>query len=129
VTTAPKWIPENVWAKLDTPLQREIVAVHGDSAVALPVMIVVGSSSPMLSSGPFTDSSERDAAVTRARAAFDREAQPVLDRLAAAGARDLRTFWINHTIAARLSLSALISVASLPGVRNLLLDSRRSVLL
>jgi hypothetical protein len=129
VTTAPKWIPEVVWAKLDTPLQREIVAVRGDTAVDLPVMIVVGSTSPMPSSGPFMKSSERDAAVTGARAEFDREAQPVLDRLAEVGARDVRTFWINHTVAARVSLSPLISVASLPEVRHLLLDSRRSILL
>ena len=129
MTTAPKWIPENVWEKLDIPLQREVVAVRGGPAVELPVMIVITSSSASRSSSPFPESSDRESAVAETRAAFDREAQPILDRLAAVGARDVRTFWINHTIAARVLLSLLIDVASLPEVRHLLLDSRRAILL
>lgn len=127
MAAAPEWVPENVWAKLDTSLRREIVAVHGRPAAELPVLVIVGSGPPSPRRRSSTASGDRVAVVAAAQAEFDREARPVLDRIATLGARDVRPLWISHAIAASLAPSALIAVADLPQVHRLLLDAPRKV--
>jgi hypothetical protein len=118
-----------VWAKLDTSLRREIIAVHGRPATELPVVVILGSGPPSLRLDSSTASGDRIAVVAAAQAAFDREARPVLDQLATVGARDVRPLWLSHAIAASLAPSALIAVADIPQVRRLLLDAPRKVAL
>jgi hypothetical protein len=129
MAAAPEWVPESVWAKLDTSLRREIVAVHGRPAAELPVLMIVGSGPPSPVGSSSTTGGDRVAVVAAAQAAFDREARPVLDRLATVGARGVRPLWISHAIAVNLAPSTLIAVAGLPQVRRLLLDAPRIVVL
>ncbi|MFJ9026326.1 hypothetical protein ACIRPU_41150 [Streptomyces sp. NPDC102259] len=90
-------------------------------------MMVIESSRPSGSSGSPAENVDRDAAVDELHAAFSRKTEPVVNSLVEAGASDVRLFWINHTIAATISLSPLIKVAGLPEIRYVLLDSRRAI--
>jgi hypothetical protein len=118
-----------VWAKLDTSLRREFLAVRERPAVELPVLMIVGSGPLSGQVSSSTEDGDRGAVVEAARAAFDREARPVLDRLATVGARDVHPIWINHTIAASLAPRDLIAVAGLPDVRRLLLNAPQEIVL
>ncbi len=128
MAAAPEWIPDSVWAKLDTSLQREILAVRRRPAVDLPVLVIVGSGVSQRRAVP-AEWGDRVAAVEATRAAFDQEARPILDTLATVGARDIHPLWISHAIAATLAPSALIAVAGIPQVRQLVHDAPRKVVL
>jgi hypothetical protein len=125
MAAAPRGVPEAAWVKLDTPLRREVLAAAGRPAAEVPVLIVLGSGQPSRRAEPVGAGGDRVAVVEAAQAAFDREARPVLDRLAAEGVRDVQPFWINGAIGASLAPSALVAVAGIPEVHRLLLDAPR----
>jgi hypothetical protein len=127
MTISPSWIGQEVWAKFDPLLQREIHAAHGDPTVELPVMMTVATDTPRTGTGPLAGKADREAIVAELRAAFTCEAGPIVDTLVEAGAQDVQIFWINRSIKARTSLSSLNTVASLPTVGHVVLDSLREV--
>jgi hypothetical protein len=113
-------IPPNVWAKFDVALRREILDVR---PAEVAVLIVLAPSADH----PSGSATARDEVADELRRAFGRQAEAVVDTLAAAGGREIREFWLNHTVAARISLPPLLAVAGRPEVRQVLLDSPRHV--
>ncbi|MFJ3728358.1 hypothetical protein ACIPYQ_38125 [Streptomyces sp. NPDC090045] len=111
-------IPPDVWEKFDAALQREVLA---DRPAEVSVLIVL---TPVTDhpSGPAVTRGE---AVDAMRRAFGRRAEAVVATLVASGGRDIREFWLNHTVAARLSIPSLLAAAGRPEVRQVLLDSPR----
>ncbi|MGW6982301.1 hypothetical protein ACWGE1_23155 [Streptomyces sp. NPDC054932] len=111
-------IPPDLWEKFDVALQREILAAR-PAEVAVLIVLTPGADHP---SGSAVT---RDEAVDAMRRAFRRRAEAVVGTLVAAGGRDIREFWLNHTVAARISITSLLAVAARPEVRQVLLDSPR----
>ena len=62
------------------------------------------------------------------QALFEAEARPLVDRLTALGAREIRPLWIARAVAARVPLSAVLHLASGDEVRQIALDTKRKVL-
>jgi hypothetical protein len=110
----------NVWAKFDLALRREIVDVR---PAEFAVLIVLAESADR----PPESATSRGEVADELRRAFGRQAKALVDTLAAAGGREIREFWLNHTVAARISLPPLLAVAGRPEVRQVLLDSPRHV--
>ncbi len=111
-------IPPDTWEKFDIALQREILAVR---PAEVAVLIVLIPSADYPSGSAVT----RGESVDAMRRAFGRRAEAVVGTLVAAGGRDIREFWLNHTVAARISTTSLLAVAARPEVRQVLLDSPR----
>ncbi|UXY32436.1 hypothetical protein [Streptomyces sp. HUAS TT20] len=114
----PEWIPQNIWAKFDVALQREILGVR---PAEVAVLIVLAPSADR----PSGFAAARGEAVDALRRAFGRRAESVVDAIVAAGGYEIREFWLNDTIAARLAVPSLLAVARRPEVRQVLLDSPR----
>ncbi|MCP2276147.1 hypothetical protein SAMN04244553_0970 [Nocardia amikacinitolerans] len=110
-----EWIPPNIWSKFDPALQRAIV--DGPPAeVAVLVVLAPSADQPPAGRGEIAEESRR---------AFDRRAEAVVDTLVAAGGREIRRFWLNHAVAARISIPPLVAVANHAEVREIVLDSPR----
>ncbi|MFF5445666.1 hypothetical protein [Streptomyces sp. NPDC012888] len=114
-------IPPAAWEKFDVALQQQILAAR-PAEVAVLIVLAPDADLP-------PGSVMRGGAVDATRRAFGRQAEPVVGALVAAGGRDIREFWLNHTIAARVSLTSLVAVAGRPEVRQVLLDSPRQALI
>jgi hypothetical protein len=102
-------LPESVRVKFDRALLQ---AIERSSATAeLPVLLIL---EPV--SGDTADLST----------SFRVIAAGVLDKLAEAGVHDAHELWISRAVAVDLPMASLISVAALPEVRHVVLDSPRS---
>ncbi|MFD9451754.1 hypothetical protein ACFWBC_01405 [Streptomyces sp. NPDC059985] len=111
-------IPRDTWEKFDVALQRELLAVR-PAEVAVLIVLTPGGDQP---SGSAVTRGE---AVDDMRRAFGLRAEAVVGAIVAAGGRDIREFWLNHTVAAHVSITSLLAVAARPEVRQVLLDSPR----
>lgn len=114
----PEWIPPNIWEKFDVALRREILGVR---PAEVAVLIVLAPSVER----PSGSATARGEVADELRRAFGRQAEAVVDTLLAAGGREVREFWLNYTVAARISLPSLLAVTGRPEVRQVLLDSPR----
>ncbi|GGS29260.1 hypothetical protein Snoj_25550 [Streptomyces nojiriensis] len=110
--------PPDAWEKFDGALQREILTVR---PAEVAVLIVLTPGDDHLPGSAVT----RGEAVDAMRRTFGRRAEAVVGTLVAAGGRDIRESWLNHTVAARISITSLLAVAGRPEVRQVLLDSPR----
>ncbi|AWK76387.1 hypothetical protein CBI38_33740 (plasmid) [Rhodococcus oxybenzonivorans] len=102
-------LPESVRAKFDRALLQ--VIDRSSATAELPVLLIL---EPV--SGDTADLCT----------SFRVIAAGVLDKLAAAGIHDVRELWISNAVAVGLPVALLISVAALPEVRHVVLDSPRS---
>lgn len=123
-------IDPEVWAKFDSGLRRAIANTHISPTVELTVMIVLVG--PTEISAAVTEGvpgqQERARLVAERQAAFEHEVADLVRELEQFGARDVRLFWINHTLSARLGLQALQAVGRRDEVKKIVLVVRQKVI-
>jgi hypothetical protein len=117
------------WAKFDPRLRQAIVSLQADPTIELPVMIVLAAPAelPAAREGP-PGREDRAKLATEQEAAFERETDDLVQELEQLGARDLRLFWINQTVSARLTLPALEAAGKREEVKQIVLAVRQKAL-
>ena len=117
------------WTKFDPSLRAALEAVRADPTVALPVLIALTPCPPPAAPAPVRPGrEERLRRAAQREAAFAAEVAGLIAELEAAGARELRPFWINCTLGGRLALPALLTAARRSQVGRIVLDVPRPAL-
>jgi hypothetical protein len=118
-------LSEFLQAKADPALRQALRSLNFDPSVALPVVVVLHQPPPAAQPAP---SGPEEPGWVAFRNTFEREVQPVVDLLRAAGATDIKPNWISHSVAARAPLPAIEGAARRSDTTQIVLDVRRSVL-
>ena len=122
----PAGVASEIWAKLDPTLRQALQSLNADPSVDLPVVIsLVGQrdttgsgSSPEL---PRLTRQERSRAAQEREAAFAAEVADLLNVLHGYGATEVQPLWLNRTVAARIPLPGIESVARRPDTKQIVL--------
>lgn len=77
---------------------------------------------------PAPPTADRAAHVAQAQARFEADATPVLARLAALAAEDIRPLWLARAVAARIPRTALAELAALDMVTRITPDTARKMI-
>lgn len=77
---------------------------------------------------PAPPAADRAAHVAQAQARFEAAAAPVLARLAALAAEQIRPLWLAHAVAARLPRTALAALAAEDTVTRITPDTARKMI-
>lgn len=117
-------IDAEAWRKLDPALRRAVSEVGPDSAVELPVLIVLDQ---IVLDQPPVESSPRGLAeharwLAGQERVFDEASAAVRRTIEEAGPFDLRANWLARAFAARLPVPVIEVVARRPEVRQVVLD-------
>lgn len=105
-------------AKIDPALR----ALPDDGAAVDVIVSVARRDTPAL------PTADRAAHVAQAQAGFEAAAGPLLARLAAVAAENVRPLWLAHAVAARLPRAALASLAAEDSVTRITPDTPRNMI-
>jgi hypothetical protein len=121
----PAGVASEIWAKLD-PTLRKALQLNADSSVDLPVVILLVGQRDTTGSGSSPDlprltRQERFRAAQEREAAFAAEVADLLNVLHGYGATEVQPLWLNRTVAARIPLPGIESVARRPDTKQIVL--------
>jgi len=123
-------IDPTAWAKFDPNLRQAIISLQADPTVELPVMIVLAGPVDLPAAAPEKRPGREARArlVAERRSAFERDVADLVQELGQFDARNLRRFWINWTVSARLTLPALEAAGRREEVKQIVLVVRQKAL-
>ena len=123
-------VNQQTWEKFDDFLRRAIAEAKGDATREFPVIIVLreqnqpaGAQSEHRLKGE-----ERAKFVEEQSAKFKQTSDEVVRMLTELQARDVKTFWINQTVSANLTLRALDGIGQRNDVKQIMLVRKQKIM-
>lgn len=110
--------------KLDQQLRAMVASGAVRPGGTMDVIIAIDAPA----SPPIQPGADKTAHAKRAAAIFEADARPVIERLNALGAEQVRPLWLGRSIAARLPIEAITRLAAEPAVKRVMLDSERKLI-
>jgi|GEM_PF-7002233 len=122
-------VNREAWEKFDGFLRQAVVDARGSQTWDAPVMIVLAGEREPQPAPEIPRGRDRAQRIAERASGFERETTDLIETLAALGARDVETFWINRTISARLNLRALDVIGRREEVKQIMLVRKLQALI
>lgn len=123
-------VSQQAWEKLDGFLRNGIADAKGDATQEFPVMIVLKEQNQPAEaqSEHRLRGEERAKFVEEQSAKFKQTSAELVRMLTELKARDVKTFWINRTVSANLTLRALGETGQRDDVKQIILVRKQQIM-